>query len=203
MAEPLAKIDGQERLDMSSFCRDLRIAADAHPAFGLTAQGYCFDFAYRKVVIAEACRTKCQVDWATSMGELQKISADSGDLLGEVDTKVDAVALSHAVLDRTDWAIMLPCFAGMWSEVVTKRVDTKDWSLTGLLDLLRSGRLCSIVAEYKRAFGHAPHPSAFMDIHDHNKLNSNPIEKKRRADSLSATLTLEKSKKVRSMECSA
>ena len=137
------------------------------------------------------------------MGELQKISAGSADLLGEVDTNVDVVALSHAVPGRTDWAIMLPCLAIMWSEVVTKRVDTKDWSLTGLLDLLRSGRLSSIVAEYKRAFGYAPHPSTLMDIYDHKKFKSNPIEKKRRADSLSATLALEKSKKVRSMECSA
>ena len=76
-----------EPFDLLSFCKGVRseldAAADAHQAFGMKAHGYCFDFAYRKIVIAEASRRKDVVDWKTSMGEIQKISADSGELLGE------------------------------------------------------------------------------------------------------------------------
>ena len=211
----LQKIDG-EPFDLSSFCKEVRselqIAGDAHPAFGMKAEGYCFDFAYRKVVIAEASRRKDEVNWETSMGEIRKISADSGDLLDEVDTHAVSVALSHAVFGRTDWAIMLSCFACLWSEVVAKRVITKEWSLEELLELLRSGRLSSIVAEYKQAHGYAPHPFTLLEIYEKNHrgvLDSHPTPRmklKREADSRQAPTGTQlskfnnKSKKMRSME---
>ena len=43
--------------ELSSFCKAarsmLQVAGDAHPAFGLKAEGYCSDFAYRQAIIAE------------------------------------------------------------------------------------------------------------------------------------------------------
>ena len=147
------------------------------------------------------------------MSEIQKISADSSDLLSEVDMHAVSVALSHAVFGRTDWAIMLSCFACLWSEVVTKRVYTKQWSLRDLLELLRSGRLSSIVAEYNRTQGYAPHPFKFMEIYEKSHpgvLDSHPTPRtkvKREADGQAPTGTqlskLNKSKKMRTMACSA
>ena len=99
------------------------------------------------------------------MGEIQRISADCGDLLGEVETHVVSVALSYAVFGRTDWAIMLSCFACLWCEVVSKRVDTDQWDMHKLLELLRSGTLSSLVAEYKQEHGYAPHPFMLMEIY--------------------------------------
>ena len=183
-------------LELYSVCRSVRstleVAGDAHPAFGMKAQGYLFDFAYRKVIIAESARRKNEVNWETSMGEIQRISADSGDLLGEVETHIVSVALSHAVFARADWAIMLSCFACLWSEVVTKLVDKKVWKLTDLLSLLRSGRLSSIVAEYKQAHGCAPHPFALMEIYEKNhpsvlEFHPTPRMKKRGVDSQAPT----------------
>jgi len=104
----------------------------------------------------------------------------------------------------------------VWSEVVTKRVDTEQWSLEELLELLRSGRLSSIVAEYKQAHGFAPHPFTLMKIYEKNHkgvLDFHPTPRmnlKREADSQAPTGTqlskfnIEKSKKkMRSMECSS
>ena len=165
----LQETDGKP-FELSSFCKaarsTLQVAGDAHPAFGLKAEGYCFDFAYRKAIIAESARRKNEINWETSMGEIQRISADSGDLLGEVETHVVSVALSHAVFGRTDWPIMLSCFTWCWSEVKSKSVDKEQWSKDKLLELLRSGRLSSIVAEYKQAHGYAPHPFVMMEIYD-------------------------------------
>ena len=208
----LQKIDG-EPFDLSSFCNGVRseiqIAGDAHPAFGLKSEGYCFDFAYRKVVIAEASRRKDEVNWETSMSELQKISTVSSDLLEE-DMHEVSVALSHAVFGRTDWAIMLSYFACLWSEVVTKRVITKQWSLEDILELLRSGELSSIVADYKRAQGFAPHPFKLMEFYD--MLNPGVLDVQARSGQPSAKRTqlskreaptgtrLSKSKKMRLME---
>ena len=164
----LQETDGKP-FELSSFCTALRstlqVAGDAHPAFGLKAEGYCMDFAYRKLIIGETARRKSEVNWETSIGEIQRISADSGALLDEIETQVNCVALSHAVFGRTDWAIMLSCFACLWSEVVSKRVDKGEWSIDKLLELLRSGRLSSIVAEYKQAHGYAPHPFVIMEIY--------------------------------------
>ena len=164
----LQETDGKP-FELSSFCQvtrsTLQVAGDAHPAFGLKAEGYCFDFAYRKAIIAECARSKNEVNWETSMGEIQRISADSGDHLSEVETHVVSVALSHVAFGRTDWAIMLSCFACLWSEVVSKRVDTDQWNMHKLLELLRSGTLSSLVAEYKQEHGYAPHPFILMKIY--------------------------------------
>ena len=124
------------------------------------------DFAFRKIIIGESARRKNEVNWETSMGEIQRISADSGDHLAEVETHVVSVALSYAVFGRTDWAIMLSCFACLWCEVVSKRVDTDQWNMHKLLELLRSGTLSSLVAEYKQEHGYAPHPFILMEIYD-------------------------------------
>ena len=99
----LQETDGKP-FELSSFCKaarsTLQVAVDAHPAFGLKAEGYCMDFAFRKVIIAESARHKNEVNWKTSMGEIQRISADSGALLDEVDTQTCSVALSYAVFGR-------------------------------------------------------------------------------------------------------
>ena len=47
--------------------------------------------------------------------------------------------------------------------MVTKRVTTGEWSFGELRDLLRSGRLSSIVAEYQQAHGLAPHPFVLIE----------------------------------------
>ena len=52
----LQETDGKP-FELSSFCAAVRstlqVAGDAHPAFGLKAEGYCMDFAFRKIIIAE------------------------------------------------------------------------------------------------------------------------------------------------------
>ena len=201
----------QGEFDFKNYCEEVRsvlvAAGIADHSFGLKAEGYCFDFAYRKIVIAEARRRKDEVKWETSMCEIQKISADSGELLDEIDTDVVSVALSHAIFGRTDWPIMLSCFACLWSEVVTRLVESKVWKLADLLSLLRSGKLSSIVADYRQAHGFAPHPFVLMEIYMQSQteeLHPTPRMKKRGVSSTAPTkeqLT-KKSKKMRVMETS-
>ena len=155
--------------DMQKFCQAFRSllsnAAASCSAFGLKTEGYCFDFAYRKFIIAEARRRIGQVNWETSILEIQHLSADSGKYLAEIENTAVSVALSHAVFGRADWAILLSCFACLWSEVVEKFVDTGAWTLSDLLEVLRSGKLTSHVASYKSAHGYAPHPYVLFEIY--------------------------------------
>ena len=193
------------QLDLFQFGQKLRsvlqFAANAHSAFGIKSNGHCYDFAYRKFIIAETRRRNGQFNWETSMGEIREISADSGDLLNEIDNSAISVSLSHAVFGRTDWAIMLSCFACLWSEVVRKRVDTGEMSLADLLYLLRSGKLSSIVAEYKQAHGYAPHPLTLMEIYDRTCRGVGDLGLKRK--SVEKQVKFTKSKKQRPMERSA
>ena len=118
------------------------------------------------------------------MSEIQKISADSNEYMGEIVATEVSVALSYAVFNRADWAIMLSCFACLWSEVVTKILDEGVCRLYDLLKLLRSGGLSSFVAEYTQTHGFAPHPVVLINDY----LSSHPLpSKKRRADSKVAT----------------
>ena len=133
------------------------------PLFGLKTEGYCFDFAYRKFIIAEARRRIGQVNRETSILEIQNLSADSGKYLAEIEKTAVSVDLSHAVFGRADWAILLSCFACLWSGVVEEFVDTGAWTLSDLLEVLRSGKLTSHVASYKSAHGYAPHPYVLFE----------------------------------------
>ena len=162
--------DEGEQFDLQKYCQAVRSllssAAASCSAFGLKNKGYCFDFAYRKFIIAEVRRNKSQVNWETSMTEIQPLYADcSNKYLAEIEDTVVSVALSQAVFGRADWAIMLSCFACLWAEVVEKFVDTGAWKLEDLLEVLRSGKLASPVAAYTQAHGCAPHPWVLFDIY--------------------------------------
>ena len=168
--QTLKHFDEGGQFDLQKFCKAVRSvlssAAASCSALGLKKEGYCFDFAYRKFIIAEVHRRKGQVNWETSMLEIQQLSADSGKYLAEIETTVVSVAFSHAVFGRADWAIMLSCFACLWGEVVEKFVDTGAWKLNDLLEVLRSDKLTSFVAVYTQAQGFAPHPCVLFEIYN-------------------------------------
>ena len=194
------------QLDLFQFGQKLRsvlqFAANAHSAFGIKSNGHCYDFAYRKFIIAETCRRNGQFNWEASMGEIRERFATTSDNkrfardLREGSARCGARI--HAVYGRTDFAIMLSIFACLWSEVVTKRVDTGEMSLADLLHLLRSGKLSSIVAEYKQAHGYAPHPLTLMEIYDRTCRGVGDLGLKRK--SVGKQVKFTKSKKQRPME---
>ena len=90
------------------------------------------------------------VDWTMDISAFQSVPG-SDEHICEARTLLFPAgpqALSLAVFGRADWLIMFFEFAGLWSEVLTKRVTTDDWSLEALSALLRSGSLSSIAADY-------------------------------------------------------
>ena len=74
-----------------------------------------------------------------------------------------SVSFSHAVFGRADWAVMLSCFACLWSEVIAKFVDTGVLTMSGLLDLLASDELPAIALRYRQTHGIAPLPIVLLE----------------------------------------
>ena len=134
MQEPGAEFE------VRRFCKEVRVllqkAARCIDNFGLKAEGYCFDFAYRKFIIAEAARSKGAVNWETGIHEIRRTSADSGEHLRAIDDDTVSVAFSYAVFGRADWAIMLSCFTCLWSEVEKKFVNGGVLAMSDLLEVL-------------------------------------------------------------------
>ena len=62
------------------------------------------------------------------------------------------------MFDRTDWAVMLSCFACLWQEVVDKFIDTSVVDLESLTEYLGSPEAAESVAAYTEKYGYPPHP---------------------------------------------
>merc|ERR1712078_227151 len=122
----------EDKLDFNKFYRHVKgtmsVAGNASSAFGLSAKKYCYDFAVRKFIIAEASkRNFCgqPPHWETvSIREIRTASVDSGEHLELFQPDVSAAAASLCIFNRTDWAVMLSCFACLWQEVVDKFIST-------------------------------------------------------------------------------
>ena len=149
------------------------IAAKSSAAFGLKNHGYCFDFAVRKFIIAESSRRYLGMPLATSQGSvdpvpvewgavsivhIRGVTADSGKHLQIFEPDVIADQASECMFGRTDWAVMLSCFACLWHEVKEKFVDTGKIGLDVLLEKLRSKDAADVVADWKKKYGLSPHP---------------------------------------------
>ena len=150
-----------ETLDFNMFCRHVKetmsVAGNASLAFGLRAEKYCYDFAVRKFIIAESAYRP--VSWETvSIVDIHTVSADSGKHLELLQPDVSAAAASKCMFDRTDWAVMLSCFACLWQEVVEKFINTSMVDLNRLTEYLGSPAAAESVAAYIRKWGYPPHP---------------------------------------------
>ena len=163
----------------NDFCRVTRevmdIAAQHSAAFALKAHGYCFDFAVRKFVIAESFHRYRGMTLATSQGsadpveweavsiiEIRSVTADSGEHLCIFEPDAVAAAASAAVFGRTDWAVMLSCFACLWHEVKVKYVDAGKMELDVLLAKIRSTDTVDFVVDWKKKHGFSPHPHTLV-----------------------------------------
>ena len=88
-----------------AFCRSVRSMleeiAQRTSVLGLAAEGYCFHFLYRKLLIGEARFRKrstsfAAVDWlALTVGDLKYMSTDENEHLDSFETHTSAGALSH------------------------------------------------------------------------------------------------------------
>ena len=136
-----------------------RIAKRSH-ALGLAAEGYCFHFLYRKLLIGEAhlrnhSTSFAAVDWHTlTVGDLKYMSADQKDHLSVFDSHTSAGALSHFFFGRVDWPLLLSCFACLWHEVEESEGDVADLAGSDVLrDYAFSWRLRNHIA---------PHPAVLL-----------------------------------------
>jgi hypothetical protein len=173
------------KADFPTFCQRAREtivkASVASNAFFLKAQGYCFDFAHRKFVIGEAVRRKGNVDWsASNMQDIQSISADAGEYLQEIPAQVVSVSFSYAVLCRADWAVMLSCFACLWSEVMAKLVDTGVLGMSALIKLVISDELAANAVEYRQTHGISATPYVLIEDYLQEDRGIDPKKKRRR-----------------------
>ena len=75
---------------------------------------------------------------------------------------VIAAAASLLMFDRTDWAVMLSCFACLWQEVVDKFIDTIMVDLESLTAYLGSPAAAESVAAYTTKWGYPPHPHTLV-----------------------------------------
>ena len=89
----------------ATFCHNVRTmleqVAELTRAFQLQAEGYCFHFLFRKLLIGEARFRKrstsfAAVDWhALTVGDLKYMSADQNDHLDAFEPHTSACALSY------------------------------------------------------------------------------------------------------------
>ena len=146
------------------FCGNVRtllqlIAKRCH-VLGLAAEGYCFHFLYRKILLGEACfrmrsTSFAAVDWhALTVGDLKFMSADQNDHLSEFDASTSAGQVSHFIFGRVDWPLLLSCFACLWHESCESEGDQSE--------LVGSETLHSFATSWWQRNGIAPHPSVLL-----------------------------------------
>ena len=162
-----------------------RISKRTH-ALGLKAEGYCFHFLYRKLLIGEARFRKrstsfAAVDWhALTVGDLKYMSADQNDHLSEFESSSSAGAMSYFIFGRVDWPLLLSCFACLWHESYESDGDQSE--------LAGSETLSEFATSWWQRNGIAPHPSVLLaDYRDSLSPKAPRKSKKRAAAEMSAS----------------
>ena len=113
--------------------------------------------------LSSVWRVPDPVEWdAVSIIEIRSVTADSGEHLSIFEPDVVAAAASATVFGRTDWAVMLSCFACLWHEVKEKFVDAGKIELDVLLEKLRSSDTADFLVDWKNKHGFSPHPHTFV-----------------------------------------
>ena len=148
----------------ATFCQSVRTmleqVAKQTRAFQLAAEGYCFHFLFRKLLIGEARFRKrstsfAAVDWhALTVGDLKFMSADQNDHLDAFESHTSAGDLSYFFFGRTDWPLLLSCFACLWHESCEFEGDQSV--------LVGSETLHSFATSWWQRNGIAPHPSVLL-----------------------------------------
>ena len=147
--------------------------------FGLASEKYCFHFLFRKILIGEArfrqhSTSFAAVDWhALTVGDIKFMSADSNDHLAEFDSTTSAAAVSHFIFGRSDWPLLLSCFACLWNESYAKDGDQSK--------LAGSESLYLFATTWWQQHGIAPHPSVLLADYRKSLLPNTSRKGKKRA----------------------
>ena len=96
---------------------------------GFKRNSYCTGSVVRKIMLAEVAAGRWRSDMhEMTVKDLSAISVDEGNHLSSVTQTMPVEELSYLCFGRTDWGLLVSCFACLWHEFIEMAVkNDKKW----------------------------------------------------------------------------
>ena len=96
---------------------------------GFKSNSYCTGSVVRKIMLAEVAAGRWRSDMhEMTVKDLSAISVDEGNHLSSVTQTMPVEELSYLCFGRTDWGLLVSCFACLWHEFIDMaRKNDKKW----------------------------------------------------------------------------
>ena len=86
---------------------------------GLMSSNYVSTSILRKIVLAECAAGRWRQEWSKmTVADLRILSVDEGEHLNSVRQDIRVSELSFHLFGRTDWGLMVSCFACFWHDLL-------------------------------------------------------------------------------------